>query len=79
MNTNKPRIPLYSEDIETAYDKVKESYPLAVAKKVNDYEIVFHNGETEVAFLSKDGRNPVISWFRDREEKKQTKAQLKKS
>lgn len=73
---NKTKIPLYADDIEQTYDKVKESYPLAVAKKVNDYEIVFLNGEREVAFLTKDGRTPVINWFRENDEKRATKARL---
>ena len=74
MNT--PKIPLYADDIETAYDQVKEAYPLALAKRVNDYEIVFFNGEKEIALLYKEGRNAKIDWFRSQEEKQATKKKL---
>ena len=51
----KPTIPVYADEIEKAYDEVKESFSLAIAYKINDYEIHFRNGPKTVAVLTKAG------------------------
>lgn len=54
-SSTKPLIPVYADEIEKAYDEVKEFFNIAIAYKVSDYEIHFKNGPKIVAVLTKSG------------------------
>jgi hypothetical protein len=70
METRQIKIPIYAEDVESAYDEIKEFYPLALARRIdnNDHEIVFFNGEgsKKIAVLTKNGRKPILNWMNNR-------------
>lgn len=54
-SSEKPPIPIYADEIEKAYDEVKESFNTAVAYKLSDYEVHFKNGPRTIAILTKAG------------------------